>query len=311
MATMNVLVTGGAGYLGAVLVEQLLLKRHKVTVVDSFRHGVPSLLHLCADPDLTVIKDDARVSIRNRIKDFDVIMPLAAIVGAPACDLDGLAAHSTNEEAVGVIVRHASADQGIIFPNTNSGYGVGAEAECTEESPLYPISLYARTKANAEKRVLEHPNGVSLRFATLFGCSSRMRLDLLVNDFVHRAVLDRALTVFEGRFRRNYLHVQDAAAAFLFAMDNIEKMRGKAFNAGLSDANLTKLQLCARIRDQLPEFVWNESPIGEDPDKRDYVVSNAKLEALGWKPLRMLDGGISELIRAFSAMPFEQHRNAA
>ena len=309
---MKVLVTGGAGYLGAALVPALLDAGHDVTVLDSFRHGVPSLAACCHHPRFALVRGDAHGGeLKRLVAKADAIIPLAALVGAAACDRDPTAAITTNENAIDALYRAASREQLILYPNTNSGYGAGGAAECTEDTPLQPLSLYGSLKAHAEAIVLEHPHGVSFRFATLFGASPRMRLDLLVNDFVYRAVRDRALTLFEGGFRRNYLHVRDAASAFVFALEaeHYKSMAGYAFNVGLSDANLTKRALCQRIQRHVPDFCWFESPIGEDPDQRDYVVSNARIEATGWRPRHSLDDGITELVKLYQ-MPFEGYCNA-
>ena len=310
---MRILCTGGAGYLGAVLVPMLLEHGHDIDVVDTFQHKMPSLLAHCHNTRLQIHNFDVRDWRRLRplfIKS-DIIIPLAALVGAPLCDRDTWAAETINAGTIKWICEGAEKEQTIIYPNTNSGYGTGGTKPCTEDSPINPLSLYARTKANAENAVLNHPQGISFRFATLFGCSPRMRLDLLVNDFTYRAVRDRALTLFEGSFRRNYLHVRDAASVFLFAIENAEekKMFGEAFNVGLSSANLNKRELCQKIADHVPEFVYNEAPVGMDKDKRDYIVSNAKIQRLGYLPKHTLDDGIQELIKAF-AMPLESgYRN--
>lgn len=314
---MKILVAGGAGYLGSVLVPMLLQRNHEVTVIDNFRYNQTSLMPWCWHPCLTIInRDVVRIAHDFLVKNADVIIPLAALVGAPLCDKDPTAAITVNTRSIEALCSVATPDQIILYPMTNSGYGMGGEAECTEESPLCPISIYGQSKVEAERAVLAHPKGVSFRFATLFGCSPRMRLDLLVNDFVHRAVRDKALTLFEGGFRRNYLHVRDAARVFLFALENElqplpANLFGQAFNVGLSSANLTKRELCEKIAEHVPGFVWHEATTGEDPDKRDYIVSNAKIEALGWRPLYTLDDGIRELIKGFS-MPMEdgRYRNA-
>ncbi|HEY5999177.1 MAG TPA: NAD(P)-dependent oxidoreductase [bacterium] len=297
----TVLVTGGAGYLGSVLVPELLRRGHAVTVVDSFLYRQQSLLECCHDPNLRIVRGDARDPdvLRRPLAGADYVIPLAALVGAPLCDRDAVGATTTNRDAVATLTRLASAEQRFVLPCTNSGYGIGArDAPCTEEMPLKPISLYGRTKVEAERIVLEH-GGISLRLATVFGMSPRMRLDLLVNDFTYRALRDRYLVVFEGHFRRNYLHVRDVAAAFIHAMEHFESMRGEAYNAGLSDANLTKLELCAKIKEQIPGFLFLEAPLGEDPDKRDYLVSNRKIEATGFRPAHSLEAGIAEIIRGY------------
>lgn len=310
---MEVLVTGAAGYLGAVLVPALLSAGHRVIALDNFCHGVPSLAACCANPYLELIRGDARNNtlLRKLMPQADVIIPLAALVGASACDRDLTATITTNTSAIKALCYEASRNQLILFPSTNSGYGIGSQAECTEDTPLNPISLYGRSKKQAEEAILEHPNGISFRFATLFGASPRMRLDLLVNDFVYRAVRDRSLTLFEGEFRRNYLHVRDAADVFLFMINYAQEHTAgydHVFNVGLSNANLTKRELCKCITQHVPGFVWNESPTGEDPDKRDYVVSNARIEAIGWRPKYLLDDSIVELIK-LCQMPFESYRN--
>jgi nucleoside-diphosphate-sugar epimerase len=309
---LTVLVTGGAGYIGSVLIPALLEAGHTVRVLDNFRYGQTTLLDACANPRFGVTVGDSRdpATLRAAMRDADYILPLAAIVGARACDLDRVAATSTNLDAIRLLLTLRSSEQRIIFPCTNSGYGVGQQDQfCTEETPLRPISLYGRTKVEAEAAVLEAGRSLSLRFATVFGLSPRMRLDLLVNDFVYRAVTDRALVVFEGHFRRNYLHVRDAARAFLHAMSGFERMQGP-YNVGLSDANLSKLELCARIKAHLPDFTYVEAQIGEDPDKRDYVVSNAKIEATGFQPAHTLEAGIAELVKGYTMLSGRRFVNA-
>jgi nucleoside-diphosphate-sugar epimerase len=299
---MKILVTGGAGYLGSVLVPRLLAAGHAVTVVDTLRHGQATLLDCCRYQSFTFVNDDCRDEriMAPLVREAEAILPFAAIVGAPACARDPLAAVSINRDAVLLIDRLRSPQQLVLLPTTNSGYGIGTPGvACTEETPLKPISVYGTSKAEAEQRLLESGNAVTFRLATVFGASPRMRLDLLVNDFVYRAVYDRAVVLFEAHFKRNYIHVQDVAAAFQFALDHYDAMKGKAFNVGLSEANLSKRELCERIREHLPGFVFFESGIGEDPDKRDYVVSNARIEAAGWRPAFTLDEGIRELIQAY------------
>lgn len=299
---LNILVTGGAGYLGSTLVPMLLAQGHRVTVLDNFMFKQNTLAQVCHDPSLEIVRGDCRneALIKGLLASADAIIPLAALVGAPLCDNDQIGATSINRDAVQMICRLVSPAQRIVLPNTNSGYGVGTKDQfCTEESPLNPITLYGRTKVEAEKAVMERENSLSFRLATVFGMSPRMRIDLLVNDFVYRAIYDRAVVLFEPHFKRNYIHVRDVARAFLHALENFEAMKGQSYNVGLSDANLSKLELCERIQKQLPKFVFLEAPIGEDPDKRDYIVSNAKIESTGYLPAHSLDAGITELIKGY------------
>lgn len=302
---MNVLVTGGAGYIGAVLVPKLLQAGHAVTVVDNFMFGQASLADCCAYDTFEVVRGDARdeALIRKLLARADVVIPLAALVGAPLCKMDPIGTKTINQDAVEMLCRLASPSQRILMPVTNSGYGIGEKDKyCTEESPLRPISLYGVTKVEAEKAVLERENSVTFRLATVFGMSPRMRIDLLVNDFVYRAVHDRAVVVFEGHFKRNYIHIQDVARVFLHALERFEKMRGKPYNVGLDDANLSKIELCQAIQKHLPQFIYLEAPIGEDPDKRDYIVSNARLASTGFKLEWSLDRGIRELIKGYTIL---------
>lgn len=301
----KVLVTGGAGYIGSVLVPMLLEAGYEVIVLDNFMYRQSSLLECCIHPGFSIIRGDCRDkdTLSRALKGADYILPLAAIVGAPACEADKTAAVSTNLEAIRLLLSLRSKEQRIVYPCTNSGYGIGEKGKfCTEETPLRPISLYGRTKVEAEKAILEAGNAISLRLATVFGMSPRMRIDLLVNDFVYRAVMDRYLVVFEGHFKRNYIHVRDVARAFLHAIKNFEQMKDEPYNVGLSDANLSKLDLCAKIKEQIPDFFYIEAPIGEDPDKRDYIVSNEKIERTGFKPIYTLEMGIKELIKGYTIL---------
>lgn len=299
---MQVLVTGGAGYIGSLLVPALLGRGWQVTVLDTFAAGEPFLAHCCAYPNFEPVRGDARDMriLEPLLRKCDIVIPLAALVGAPLCVRDEIGATTLNRDAVVNLVKRAGKQQLIAYPTTNSGYGIGAgDALCTEKSPLRPVSLYGRTKVEAEEAVLSHTNSLSFRLATVFGMAPRMRLDLLVNDFTWRAVNDRAVVLFEAHFRRNYIHIRDVVKAFLHGIDNIGSMRGEAYNVGLSEANLSKSQLCERIATHVPGFVWLEAPVGEDPDKRDYVVSNEKLESAGWQPDVGLDAGIRELIKGY------------
>ena len=299
---LNILVTGGAGYLGSILVPALLGDGHRVTVLDNFLFAQNSLAHVCADPKFDLIRGDARDAglVAGCAKQADVIIPLAALVGAPLCERDQIGATSLNRDAIEMLVGILSQDQRVIMPITNSGYGIGESGKyCTETSPLNPITLYGKTKVAAEAFVLGRETGISLRLATVFGMAPRMRLDLLVNDFVHRAVHDRAVVLFESHFKRNYIHVRDVTRAFQHTVQNFVSMRGEAYNVGLSDANLSKWELCEIIKKHVPHFVFVEAPIGEDPDKRDYIVSNGKIEATGYKPAYSLDDGVQELIKGY------------
>ena len=300
---MKILITGGAGYLGSIVTPHLLNKGHEVTVLDNFLFRQNSLADCCHYESFNVVRGDCRDAsiLKNLLKDADIIIPLAAMVGAPLCDQDKLAAESVNHSAVKLICDLVSPDQRIIIPITNSGYGVGEEGKfCTEETPLRPISLYGKTKVDAEKEVLSRDNSISFRLATVFGMAPRMRLDLLVNDFVYRAVNDRSLLIFEGHFKRNYIHVRDIARVFEHAIDNFKLMKGKPYNAGLEEANLSKLELCAKIKEHLPTFVYIEAKVGEDPDKRDYIVSNQRLLSSGFQTEWNLDRGIRELIKGYT-----------
>ncbi|PIR87262.1 MAG: hypothetical protein COU11_01380 [Candidatus Harrisonbacteria bacterium CG10_big_fil_rev_8_21_14_0_10_49_15] len=303
---MKILVTGGAGYIGSVLVPELLSAGHEVTVVDNFLYGQTSLLDVCNYKTLTVVRGDARDEklMAEHIKGKDFIFPLACIVGVPACDRDPVAARTVNLEAVQLILKLREPSQKIIFPNTNSGYGRMQEgvAYCDETNPLEPISLYGTLKVQMEKELLESGNAITLRLATVFGASPRMRMDLLVNDFVYRALTDRVVVLFEAHFMRNYIHVRDVGRAFIHAMENFEAMKNEPYNVGLSNANLSKAELCAEIKKELPKFVYVESAIGKDPDKRDYIVNNAKIEKAGFLPQVSLKEGIAELIKAYEVV---------
>jgi nucleoside-diphosphate-sugar epimerase len=299
---MKILVTGGAGYIGSILVPALLGRRWAVTVLDTFANGEAFLAPSCADALFEPIRGDARDMriVQSLLAKADVVIPLAALVGAPLCARDEVGATTLNRDAIVQLMDRVSADQCVIYPTTNSGYGVApGNAFCTEESPLRPVSLYGRTKVEAEAAVLQRARGVSLRLATVFGMAPRMRLDLLVNDFTWRAVNDKAVVLFEANFRRNYIHIRDVATTFLHAIDNYSRMKGEAYNVGLSEANLSKAQLCARIAQHVPGFVYLEAQVGEDPDKRDYLVSNRKIEGTGWRPNHSLDDGIRELIKGY------------
>jgi nucleoside-diphosphate-sugar epimerase len=296
----DILVTGGAGYLGSTLVPELLRAGHRVTVLDSFMFREATLNHVCHDPNFSVVRGDVRIEsvMAPLLKKADIVIPLAALVGAPMCSADPVGARTVNHDAMIMMMKLMSPDQRVLMPTTNSAYGTGDENHyCTEESPLRPISIYAREKVAVEAELLKRENAVSFRLATVFGMSPRMRLDLLVNDFCCRAVNDRFVVLFEGNFKRNYVHVRDVARVFLHTIDNFDRMKGQVYNVGLTEANVSKRELCERIKLQLPEFVILDAPLGKDPDQRNYIVSNAKLESTGFKPAMSLDAGIAELIK--------------
>ncbi|MFC1918884.1 NAD-dependent epimerase/dehydratase family protein [Chloroflexota bacterium] len=302
---MKILVTGAAGYIGSILVPALLKRGNEVIAIDSFMYNQPSLLDCCNDEKLTIIRGDARDKelVSGCLNGVDAVFPLACLTGAPLCAKDPIGARSTNLDAVRMILELRSRNQLIIFPNTNSGYGIGEKGTyCTEETPLRPVSLYGKLKVEAENSILDAGNAITLRLATVFGVSPRMRLDLLVNDFTYRAVTDRFVILFEAHFKRNYIHVRDVARAFIHCLDNFDRMKNETYNIGLSDANLSKWELCEEIKKQVPDFYFVEAEIGEDPDKRDYIVSNAKIEGTGFKPEVSLEKGIVEIIKGFQVI---------
>jgi nucleoside-diphosphate-sugar epimerase len=302
---MKILITGGAGYIGSVLVPRLLAAGHEIIVLDNFMFRQSSLSDVCLYESFEVIRGDARDEelIKSLLKRIDIIIPLAALVGAPLCKNDPIGTLTTNQNAIEALCKNVSSSQRIIMPVTNSGYGIGAKDQyCTEDSPLNPISLYGLTKVKAEQVVLSRSESITFRLATVFGMSSRMRTDLLVNDFVYRAVTDNSVVIFEGHFKRNYIHIQDVANVFLYAIENFDLMKGRPYNVGLDDANLSKLELAAVIQKHLPKFTYLEAPIGEDPDKRDYIVSNARIASVGFKPKWDLDRGIHELIKGYTIL---------
>ena len=309
----RVLVTGGAGYIGSTLVPMLLDREYQVTVVDNFMFGQDSLSAVCHNRNFELVRGDVRNKdlMRPLFSKADIIIPLAALVGAPLCDRDPLAATTTNKDAIVWMVGELGKEQRVVIPITNSGYGVGEPGKfCTEETPMRPVSLYGRDKVETERAVLNgHENAISLRLATVFGMAPRMRLDLLVNDFAYRAYYDRFIVLFEAHFKRNYIHVRDVSNAFLHAITNFETMAGEPYNVGLSDANLSKWELCERIQQQLPKFVFLESQVGKDPDQRDYIVSNEKIERTGFKPCFSLDAGIAELVKGFAMIRNSKYAN--
>lgn len=312
MKKTHVLVTGGAGYIGSVLVPRLLQKGYRVTVVDNLLHKQATLFECFSSPNFHFVKGDVadRELMKKLTEDVDYIIPLAAIVGAPACDLNPSLSRLVNLEAIHLLLEITSQEQRILYPNTNSGYGIGEkEAFCTEESHLNPISLYGQLKVEGERAVISSGRGLAFRLATVFGISPRMRLDLLVNDFVFRACHDRTLVLFEEHFKRNYIHIGDVAEAFLFGIENFDKMKGSAYNLGLSDANLSKRELAEKIQKYIPSLYIHSAPIGKDPDQRNYIVSNNKIEKMGFLPKKTIDDGIREMIAAYPLLRYRLYSN--
>jgi nucleoside-diphosphate-sugar epimerase len=306
---MKILITGGAGYIGSVLVTKFVNHGYKVTVIDNLMYHQTSLSHLSVHRNLDFVKGDIRNSeiMKRLVKKCDIVIPLAAIVGAPACAKDENLATQVNVEANKILFDIISRNQLIIMPTTNSAYGTTqGNIECDESSPLNPISKYAKDKVLVENMLLDHSNAVSLRLATVFGVSPRMRLDLLVNNFVYRAITEKTIVLFESHFRRNFVHVNDVVQAFSLAIENQRDFVGQVFNVGLSSANLTKKELATKIAVNVPGCHVIDSQSGEDPDKRNYIVSNAKIENLGFRPEIDLDRGIAELLRF---MPFFEKYN--
>jgi nucleoside-diphosphate-sugar epimerase len=307
---MKILVTGGAGYIGSVLVPNLLSQGHVVTVIDNFMYKQTSLASSIRNENLTLVFGDVRdeALMNQHLAKSDVVIPLAAIVGAPACDSDPVAAQSINKESILCLLKKLSKDQRIIMPTTNSAYGSGDKNNfCDESSPLNPLSLYARDKVTVEKELMQHPSATSFRLATVFGISPRMRMDLLVNNFTYRAITDGFVVVFEGHFKRNYIHVLDVVQAFNLAIANEKDFAGEVFNVGLSEANISKIELCRKIQSIVPNFTFLEAALGKDPDQRNYVVSNEKIERFGFKPSVSLESGLQELVKGlkmFNHKPF-------
>ncbi len=308
----KILVTGGAGYIGSILVPALLNKGYEVTVFDNMMFQQSSFLDCCFHPDFHFINADVRNTerLKEAMKGKDILIPLAALVGAPLCNKDTTSTIAINKEAVVIMNKFRSKNQLVLYPTTNSGYGIGQEGiYCTEETPLKPISLYGVTKSEAEYELLQSENVITFRLATVFGCSPRMRLDLLVNDFTFRAFSQRYIVLFEAHFKRNYIHVRDVAKAFMFAIDNFDRMKNTTYNVGLSSANLSKMELCLEIKKQIPDFFITESEINSDPDQRNYIVSNDKIESFGYQPDFGIQAGITELIKGFSILSPNKYSN--
>jgi nucleoside-diphosphate-sugar epimerase len=304
----NILVTGGAGYIGSMLSQDLLGLGHNVTVLDNFMYQQSSLGQLCYHPNFRIYRGDVRVEadLLPILKQADIIIPLAAYVGAPLCDRDPIGASSTNRDAIFMMMKYLSQEQIVLMPTTNSAYGTGDY--CDENSPLNPISRYAKDKVEVEKVLMEHPNATSFRLATVFGMSPRMRIDLLVNDMTYRAVNDGFVVLFESHFKRNYIHVLDVCQAFTMALEN-KNMRGQIYNIGLSSANVSKRELCDTIKKYVPRFEIVEAEIGKDKDQRNYMVSNEKIEKEGFKPNFDLDMGIQELLKGYAMLKNTKYGN--
>ena len=310
--TFKILVTGGAGYIGSILVPDLLADGHKVTVLDNFMYGQSSLNQICNNPNFSVVHGDIRIKdqMLPLINKADVIIPLAALVGAPLCSKDPIGSKTINHDAVLMMLQLVSKEQIILMPTTNSAYGSGDKDNlCTEETQLKPISSYAIEKVAIEKELMNHPNAISFRLATVFGMSPRMRIDLLVNDFTYRAFRDSAVVLFESHFKRNYIHIRDVSKVFRHGLKNHQKMKREIYNVGLSDANVSKKQLCEIIQKQLPNFTFTEADFGKDVDQRNYIVSNKKIEETGFVPEFSLDVGITELIKGYTMLNNTRYGN--
>ena len=309
---MKILVTGGAGYLGSVLVPKLLKRNYEVTVLDNFLFKQKSTENLKKFKNFNLIEGDVRdLNLLEKIaNNFDFIFPLAALVGAPLCDKRPKEAKEVNEDSINYLINILSDNVGLIIPTTNSGYGIGKkDVFCTEESPLNPISIYGSTKVNAEKFVMKRKNSISLRLATVFGMSPRMRIDLLVNYFIYKAIKEKKIEIFEGDFKRNYVHIDDVAEVFLFCVDNFNKLKSNIYNFGIENANLTKTELALKIKKYVPEFQFFKNEFTQDPDKRDYIVSNKKILSTGFKFKWDIDTGIKDLVEKIKELPEGNYTN--
>jgi nucleoside-diphosphate-sugar epimerase len=301
----HVFIPGGAGYLGSILSEHLLAQGYRVTVLDNLMYRQRTLFHLCHDSNFEFVFGDVRDEklLGELAQRADVIIPLAAIVGAPACDREPELTVAIHVESMRNLRKYLTNNQLVIYPTTNSGYGTQTgDVYCTEETALDPISLYGKTKVQAELEWLEYSNAITLRLATVFGMAPRMRLDLLVNDFTYKAFTDKYLVIFEKDFKRNYIHIRDIADCFIHCIENSEKMVGRPFNVGLDNANLSKEELALKIKEYVPQLYIHFAPIGSDPDKRNYIVSNQRLREAGFEAKRSLDEGIQELLKGYKML---------
>lgn len=301
----RILITGGGGYIGNILTGVLLNNEFQVTVLDNLIHRQHGILEYCSYRNFEFVYGDVRNEelYFEQIKKADIIINLAAYVGMPLCDRFPLETKQVNQHSAEFLASIVTPDQLIIHANTNSGYGLGQHIEgkaiyCTEETPLTPISGYGKTKCAAEKAIMENGRNITFRLATVMGTSRKMRMDLLVNDFTYRAWNDKFIVLFESSFLRNFIHIRDVAEAILFGIKNQDVMRGQVYNLGNTSANVNKMDLCLAIKKHVPDFFITESPINKDPDQRNYIVSNEKLESLGWKPQYSLDDAIVEVLKA-------------
>ena len=308
----KVLVTGGAGYIGSLLIPKLLESGYSVICIDNFLFSQFTLHDCCKYKNFKAVHGDVRDKglIEKLINNVEFIIPLAALVGAPLCDKDPFGAQSINSDSILMMNKLLSDNHKVIMPVSNSGYGVSIDGKpCTEETPLNPVSIYGRTKVEAEKIIMSRTNSISLRLATVFGFSPRMRLDLLVNDFVFRAFYEKSILIFEGHFKRNYIHIQDVTDALIYCIENFKKMRSNVYNLGLEEANLSKLELAETIKKYIPDFKIVKSEYGKDPDKRNYIVSNKKINDAGFIPKWSLEEGIKELVRGMPLLGKKKFSN--
>ena len=299
----NILITGGAGYIGSKLATELLNYNYKVTVIDVLKFSSRSLNHLFNNKNFSFINGDVRNKklMKNLILNNEFIIPLAALVGAPLCEKNKKEAISVNLESIRYLMKIITKKNKVIYLTTNSGYGVGEKNKyCDEKSPLNPISLYGRTKVNAEKIIMRSSNSIAFRLATVFGYSYRMRTDLLVNNFVFKAVRDKKLVIYEPHFRRNYIHINDVVGGIIYSIKNFNRLKSNVYNLGLSSANLTKYNLAKKIKKKINSLKIKIVQNRKDPDQRDYYVSNKKIEKKGFRAKISIEKGIDELINVFS-----------